>query len=142
VCEILGVGPELEGDPDGLRVRTEVDAISDLLTTKYGAATKRDDCIDEAADTGGDDGGKNEGDGEKSDSITCKDFWPQALQAGKAHYTYSWNLSQAPNAGVGLIVLTALAKNALVTYPMVGYFSSTNQSRCEAETKAAEAGSL
>lgn len=124
ICQIRGIGKNIEGDGDGSQIRSRIDELAATLATKYGSGRKVNRC------SGGD--------------IACDaQFWMMTMTNGERLYGYSWDDANAAmkTANIDSIIAAANAANISASYPVVEYHSSKTKS-CDAARKAASAASL
>lgn len=122
VCQIIAKGPSIENDPNGSKVRRDVDRLSAALTAKYGDAKIVDTCTDPSGDCSGD--------------------YPGLLNGGVAKYAYTWeDAPAATSLRIWRIALLAESFDGVSTSVGLIYFGD-NHEACDAAEAAAEGSGL
>lgn len=122
VCQIRGIGRDLQNDGAGSSGRAAVEQLAEALRTKYGAGKKLDSC------SGGD--------------VACEsEFFMMTLRQGERYYGYSWENLKGRSDHIGSIYLALSASDSSTTYPVVEYHSDKT-TECKAAAAKLKASSL
>ncbi len=124
ICQIRGIGKNIEGDGDGSQIRSRVDELAETLATKYGPGKKVDRC------SGGD--------------VACdSQFWMMTMINGERFYGYGWDHpNQAmKSANIDSIYAVGNAANISASFSIVEYQSSKTK-ECDTARKKISASSL
>jgi hypothetical protein len=120
VCVVQGVGPVIDHDPEGSRIRAAVDDVANRFSASFGQPEKVDSC----------------------DSLICApEFWGQDMQTGDRRYGYRWTLHGQPAHGAREISIIAVAHSASAFVYLVQYDSEKLSACRAAETATLQGGS-
>jgi len=120
LCEIRAVSRVFESDSYGHNVKSAMDAMADLLDSRYGDHRKLDNCSD----------------------YNCE-FFQQNLRSGSQVYSYEWSARTGARLahGVGEIILVAMPGEFNRTFFRLDYLSA-NREGCEAARTRSRASAL
>lgn len=120
VCEIRAISRTFDSDAYGVNVRSAIDAMANLVTSKYGKAEKSDDCT----------------------GYSCQ-FFQMNLKDGSQVYAYEWSRDTGARLpeDIRSIALVALPGQYNDTFYRLDYISSAAD-ECDAERQKLKASAL
>lgn len=123
ICEIRAASEPITGDTLGGAAMGKVDAIAEVLESKYGKPVKTDIC----------------GGGE----VSCgADNWTYALGSGERAYAYSWEKpAQTPPATIRNVRIAAIGQDIITSMVRIDY-ELNDAAKCKAAAKALGAAKL
>lgn len=120
VCSIVAATKPNDTDPGAFNAKAHLDGLADALKSKYGPASKVDNC--------------NAAPG------VCSQYLTQAIEAGQAHYAYLWSFKDARSDHIAQIVAAVEGVGDVTTSVMIMFVSDNGA--CEAAKNAAGASAF
>jgi hypothetical protein len=114
VCVVQAISPVIGGDPEGVRIRAEVDRLAQAFSADFGQPEKLNTC---------------------SSMICAPEFWASDLLAGERRYGYRWRTHGEVIPHVREVSVVVLARSATAFTYLVEYQGDA-LTACQAEENA------